>query len=464
MAKINRKHSVPVPVVKNEVLTADIVDLTYQGMGVAKVAAFPLFVADALPGETVRLQVTKVLKNYGFARVQEVLTPSPDRVPLTDRVALTTGIAPLANLAYPAQLAWKKRQVAELFKKAQLSVEVADTIGMADPTHYRNKAQVPARMVNGQLTTGFFRRGSHQLIPTDSFYIQDEAVDEAVRLTRDLLRELGVTAYDEVQNRGVVKHVMARVGKATGELMIVLVTRTAALPQQEALVAGLAARLPQLQSVIQNVNPNQSNVIMGQENHLLYGKETIQDVLLGKTYLIGPNSFYQVNPSTTASLYQLAKEKADLQPSDTVIDAYCGIGTIALTVADDVAQVYGVEVVAAAIADAKQNAVQNHVKNVDFVAADAPEQMKAWAQAGLKADVVFVDPPRKGVTQEFLTAVAAMGPQRLVYISCNPATLARDARALQELGYQIKGPVQPVDQFPQTTHVEAVLAFEKDHS
>ncbi|GAP00589.1 23S rRNA (uracil(1939)-C(5))-methyltransferase RlmD [Fructobacillus ficulneus] len=461
MAKANRVFKQEAPVKKNDVITADVIDLTYQGLGVAKIDGFPLFVTDGLPGEKVEILVTKVLKNYGFARVEKIVEESPDRVALTDQLALTTGIAPLANLAYPAQLAWKKSQIQQLFKKAQLTANVADTIGMDDPTHYRNKAQVPARMIKGKLETGFFRRGSHKLIPTDSFYIQDPAVDEAVRVTRDILQELGLSAYDEESDRGVIRHVMARVGKATGELMVVLVTKTKKLPEADVIVEKLQAQLPNLKSVVQNVNKNQTNVIMGPINTILWGADAIEDVLLGKKYLIGPNSFYQVNPVTTAKLYELAKEKAQLQPTDVVIDAYCGIGTIALTVAEDVADVYGVEVVEEAINDAEENAQINHVNNTHFVTADAPTQMRDWMADGLKPDVVFVDPPRKGLTPDFIEAVGEMGPKRLVYVSCNPATMARDAQALLEQGYAFDGDIQPVDQFPQTTHVEAVAAFVK---
>lgn len=461
MAKINRQPKVKAPVHKNETITAKVVDLTYQGMGVVKVDHYPIFVMDALPEEEVEFQVTKVLKNYAFGRVVKRLKDSPHRVTLPDKVALTAGIAPLANLAYEAQLDFKHRQVVELFKKQQLDVTVAPTIGMVDPTHYRNKAQVPVQMVDGVLSTGFYRRGSHRLIPTDSFYIQDPQVDQAVRVTRDVLRSLEIKAYDEESGKGIVRHIMARYGYHSQQLMVVLVTNGVKLPASEQIVAELRAQLPNLASVMQNINPDKTNVIMGAENRLLWGKDTITDELLGKQYLIGPNSFYQVNPQTTAVLYQLAVKAADLKATDVVIDAYCGIGTIALTVADQVKQVYGVEVVPEAIADAKANAALNQVDNVDFITADAPAQMLSWANQGLKPNVIFVDPPRKGLTEELIQATVTMQPEKVVYVSCNPATLARDAVFFQETGYQISGTIQPVDQFPQTVHVECVVTFVK---
>ncbi|CAK8053680.1 23S rRNA (uracil(1939)-C(5))-methyltransferase RlmD [Eupransor demetentiae] len=461
MAKINRQPASKAPISKNETITTTIVDLSYQGMGVAKLDHFPIFVANALPGEEVELQATKVLKNYAFGRVVKRLSDSPDRVEVPDKVALAAGIAPLANLAYPAQLKFKQEQVENVFQKLHLDVAVAETIGMEDPTHYRNKAQVPVQMVKGHLATGFYRRGSHTLIPTDHFYIQNPEVDQAVAATREVLDGLGLQAYDEKTKKGLVRHIMARYGEQSGELMVVIVTNHAKLPGKELIIERLRAKLPALKSLIQNINNVHTNVIMGGENVTLWGADKIEDTLLGKTYQIGPNSFYQVNPKTTAKLYQLAAQKADLKPDDVVVDAYCGIGTIALSVADQVKQVYGVEVVPDAIADARENARLNGVDNASFITADAPEQMQKWQAEGLKPSVVFFDPPRKGLTPEVIEATVAMEPERIVYVSCNPATLARDAAQLIETGYHFDGPVQPVDQFPQTVHVEAVVAFKR---
>ncbi|MDF7626494.1 23S rRNA (uracil(1939)-C(5))-methyltransferase RlmD [Lactobacillaceae bacterium L1_55_11] len=464
MAKKNRVTPVKAPVSKNEQLTASVTDLTYQGMGVVKVDHYPLFVKDALPGEEIQLQVTKPLKNYGFARVVKRLTTSPDRAPVVDQIGISTGIAPLINLKYPAQLTFKQNQVQELFKKVHLPVTVAKTLGMDNPSHYRNKAQVPVQNQHGHLVTGFYRRGSHQLVAADEFYIQDEHIDQAIKVTREILDQFQVTAYDERSRRGVLRHLMARYGRQSGELMAVLVTNGRRLPHAQEIVAALQDRLPDLKSVVQNINDQPTNVIMGSENVTLWGQAEIKDQLLGKTYLIGPNSFYQVNPQTTAKLYELAAQRAQLKPSDTVIDAYCGIGTIALTVADQVQKVYGVEVVPQAIENAKANAALNQVENVDFAVGDAPAQMAAWQSEGLRPDVIFVDPPRKGLTQEFIEAAVATKPERVVYISCNPATLARDAVAFEELGYAISGPIQPVDQFPQTVHIECVAVFERAQS
>ncbi len=461
MAKANRVYKTKVPVTKNQQVEAEVVDITYQGMGVIKIDNFPIFVIDAIPGEVVQVGITKVLKSYAFGRVIKRVKASPNRVENVDKVAITTGIAPLANLKYEAQLTFKQRQVEQLFKKVNVSVEVNPTIGMTDPTKYRNKAQVPVQMVNGQLETGFYRRGSHKLMPVEDFYIQDPKVDEAVSVTRDVLRDLGISAYDEETHKGVVRHIMARRGFYSHELMVVIITNTKKLPEADNIAAALRAKLPELKSFIHNINNHDTNVIMGQWNETVWGADEIHDQLMGKDFIIGPNSFYQINPQTTAVLYTLAAEKAGLKPTDVVVDAYSGIGTITLSIADQVAKVYGVEVVEDAVLDAEKNAQNNHIDNVEFVTADAPEQMTQWAADGLKPDVVFVDPPRKGLTNELISAVSAMQPKTFVYISCNPATLARDTVQILAEGFHIDGPIQPIDQFPQTTHVESVLIFKR---
>ncbi len=461
MAKANRVYKTKVPVTKNQQVEAEVVDITYQGMGVIKIDNFPIFVIDAIPGEVVQVGITKVLKSYAFGRVIKRVKASPNRAENVDKVAITTGIAPLANLKYEAQLIFKQRQVEQLFKKVNVSVEVNPTIGMTDPTKYRNKAQVPVQMVNGQLETGFYRRGSHKLMPVEDFYIQDPKVDEAVSVTRDVLRDLGISAYDEETHKGVVRHIMARRGFYSHELMVVIITNTKKLPEADNIAAALRAKLPELKSFIHNINNHDTNVIMGQWNETVWGADEIHDQLMGKDFIIGPNSFYQINPQTTAVLYTLAAEKAGLKPTDVVVDAYSGIGTITLSIADQVAKVYGVEVIEDAVLDAEKNAQNNHIDNVEFVTADAPEQMTQWAADGLKPDVVFVDPPRKGLTNELISAVSAMQPKTFVYISCNPATLARDTVQILAEGFHIDGPIQPIDQFPQTTHVESVMVFKR---
>ncbi|HAT54881.1 MAG TPA: 23S rRNA (uracil(1939)-C(5))-methyltransferase RlmD [Lactobacillus sp.] len=450
------------PVDKNKEYTGDIIDLTYQGMGVAKIDDFPIFIANALPDEKVLFSVTKVAKTYAFGRVVKFIEKSPQRVESVDVTYTQTGIAPLQHLSYEGQLAFKQHQVVELLKKAHLDIDVAKTVGMDTPYHYRNKAQVPVREINGQLETGFYKRGSHTVVPIEDFYIQDPKIDEAIVVVRDLLRRFHIDAYDEQNNTGVVKTVMVRRGYYSHEMMIVIVTRTHKLSMVNELVAEITKALPEVKSIIQNVNPQQTNVLLGETDRVHFGSPVIHDQLMGLTFEISAHSFYQVNPQQTEKLYQFAIDKAQLTGKETVIDAYCGIGTISLAVAPHAKHVYGVEMVKTAISDAKTNANLNHIDNVDFVVGKAEIQMARWHEAGLKADVIMVDPPRKGLAPEFIQAATAVKPARVVYVSCNPATLVRDIQLFMEQGYHVDGNIQPVDQFPQTTSIECVVSLVKD--
>ena len=450
------------PVVKNQEFDATVIDLTYEGNGVVKVDDFPIFVANAVPGEEIRVGITKVAGTYAFGRVIKTLKESADRNKEVDVATLTTGIAPLAHLNYDAQLRFKQNQIQELFKKQHVDVEVSESLGMENPTGYRNKAQIPTRELRGELTTGFFRRGSHNLMPIEDFYIQDPEIDKAIVIIRDILRKYHIPAYNEFEHTGVIRNIMVRRGYYSHEMMVVLVTRSKKVPGAEMIVADIREALPEVKSIIQNVNQEKTNVILGEKNNTLWGKDVITDTLFGKKFVIGPNSFYQVNPQTTETLYQLAADKAGLTGDEEVIDAYSGIGTISLTIADRVKSVLGVEVVPGAVDDAKRNADINGVNNAKFELGKAEEKMVEWHEAGMRPDVIFVDPPRKGLTPELIDAATGMEPEKFVYISCNPATLARDTVQILENGYHIQGPVQPIDQFPQTTHIESVTVFVKD--
>lgn len=446
------------PVVKNQELTVTILDLTYEGMGVAKVDGFPLFIENALPGEEVQVHVLKVEKQYGFAKLVKLLKASPDRQVPVDKAYTQTGIAPLQHLAYPAQLKFKQHQIEELYQKQNLAVPVLPTLGMADPKGYRNKAQIPVRQVKGQATTGFFKRRSHDLVPLEDFYIQDPKIDAAVVVVRDLLRQYGLTGYDEIKNTGLVRHIMVRRGYFSHEMMLVLVVTTWALPHQDDLVAGIQAALPEVTSIMLNLNDKRTNVIMGHKTRLLAGRSYLTDQLLGNTFQISPLSFYQVNPQQTEVLYTKAIEAAGLTGKETVIDAYSGIGTISLAMAKHAKHVYGVEIVPEAVADARQNARLNGIDNATFEVGKAEDVMQTWRDQQLPVDVLMVDPPRKGLAKEFIDAVGVLLPPKMVYVSCNPATLARDLKALAAFGYQATQ-TQPVDMFPQTTSIESVTAL-----
>ena len=453
---------VQVPVHKNNDYQGTVADLTYQGNGVVKVDDFPIFVPNALPGEQVTVKVTKVTSHFAWGRVMEWQIKSADRVETADQKLLQSGIAPLANLKYDAQLKFKQRQIQELLAKAHLNdIEVLPTMGMADPYHYRNKAQVPVKLVRGQVETGFYRRGSHKLVPTEDFVIQDPQLDKAIVVVRDLLRKFHIAPYNEQTGEGVIRTIMVRRGYYSHEMMVVLVTKKRKLPMKEELVKGIVAGVPELKSLVQNVNSQRTNRLLGNEDHVLWGESAIHDTLLGIDFTISPRSFYQVNPQQTERLYSTAIKAAELDGSQTVIDAYCGIGTISLAVAQHAKEVYGVEVVAEAVNDAKHNAKANGIRNVHFVAAKAEDQVAKWQEQGMQPDVLIVDPPRKGLDEQLIEATGQMGPKKVVYVSCNPATLVRDIQRWGEQGYHVAKPIQPVDMFPQTTHVESVTVLER---
>lgn len=442
---------------KNERYTLDIIDLSYEGMGVAKIDGYPLFIENALPGERVEVLVVKAGNKFGYGKVEKWLTESPDRQPLKDNRLLRTGIAPLAHLNYEQQLLFKQNQVENVMSKiAKMpEVNILPTIPMENPIGYRNKAQIPVRRIDGRLATGFYKKNSHELVEIEDYYIQDPAIDEAIKRVRDILQRFQVRGYNEAKNEGQIRHIIIRRGHYSHEMMVVLVTRKEKFFKGKEIASIIHEELPEVVSVVQNINEEKTNVILGDKEKVLYGRSYIEDQLLGKTYRISSKSFYQVNTEQTEKLYQTAIEFAALQKEDTVIDAYSGIGTIGLSLADKVKEVYGMELVPEAIEDAQFNALTNKIENAHYEVGKAETVMKKWQDKGIKPSVIVVDPPRKGLDARFIASAIDMEPAKLVYISCNPATFARDAKLFAESGYEVKK-VQPVDLFPQTHHVELV--------
>ncbi|MFV0558289.1 MAG: 23S rRNA (uracil(1939)-C(5))-methyltransferase RlmD [Enterococcus sp.] len=450
------------PVTKNETLELEIIDLSHEGMGIAKVDGYPLFIENALPGETAQVKILKVGNKFGFGKVMERLTTSPDRESNVNEKLLRTGIAPLSHLSYEKQLQFKQYQVENLMKKVAKmpEVPVLNTIGMAQPFGYRNKAQIPVRKKEGKLQTGFYRKNSHELIAIDDYYIQDPQIDAAIIAIRNILERFNVKAYNEEANEGFIRHIIVRRGHYSHQMMVVLVTRKEKFFKGEEIALVIKEELPEVVSVIQNVNEIKTNVILGEKERVLYGEKVIKDQLLGKTYQISAKSFYQVNTLQTEILYQTAIDFAALAKDDVVIDAYSGIGTIGLSLAERVSHVYGMETIETAVDDARENAKINGIENATYLVGRAEKVMGQWAKAEIKPSVIFVDPPRKGLDAKFIEAAANTTAERIVYISCNPATLARDAALFAELGYETTK-IQPVDLFPQTTHVECVALLTK---
>ncbi|MCM3585427.1 23S rRNA (uracil(1939)-C(5))-methyltransferase RlmD [Mesobacillus maritimus] len=445
------------PVQKNDYIEVEFEDLTHDGAGVAKVEGYPIFVQGALPGEKARVKVIKVNKGYAVGRLVELLGRSPFRVDIPTEEQHKYGGCQLQHLSYEGQLKFKENQVRQVLTRIGklADVTIHPVLGMEHPWKYRNKAQVPVGEKEGKLISGFFKPRSHEIVDTNESLIQLPEVNEAIQVVKEICSELGISAYNEENHKGDLRHIMARYGKQSEELMVVIITRTTELPGKKKLLEEVVSRLPKVKSIIHNVNSKRTNVIMGEKTKVIWGNEVIYDYIGDVKFAISAMSFYQVNPDQTKVLYDKALEYAELSGTENVIDAYCGIGTISLFLARKAKKVYGVEVVSQAIEDAKRNAALNDIENVEFAVGKAEEVIPNWYKQGVKADVLVVDPPRKGCDEALLNTITEMKPQKVVYVSCNPATLARDLRILEDGGYKTLE-VQPVDMFPQTTHVECV--------
>jgi 23S rRNA (uracil1939-C5)-methyltransferase len=446
------------PVHKNEMLELDFDDLTHEGSGVGKIDGYPIFVPYALPGETGTVKVIKVNKKFAFGKLIEVKKASPERVTPPCNVFYKCGGCQIQHMSYDLQLEMKQNQVENVMRKvAKLpDVPVHPVIGMEDPWRYRNKIQIPVGEKDGELITGFYRQRSHHIIEDmETCVIQNELGDRMVEAVRRIATDLGVKAFDEENHLGDLRHIIVRTAYETNDTMIILVTRTEKVPQLETLITQLTETYPAVKSIIQNINGEKTNVILGKRSKTLFGNDYIIDTIGDLKFAISAKSFYQVNPVQTKVLYEKALEYAAVDADDIVIDAYCGIGTISLFLAQKAKKVYGVEIVPEAIEDAKKNAKLNQMDNVEFVVGEAEKVMPWWTAQGLRPNVIVVDPPRKGCDEALLQAMIAMEPKRIVYVSCNPSTLARDLRILEDGGYKTQE-VQPVDMFSQTSHVESV--------
>jgi len=459
---------------KNDLFTVTIEDMGSEGEGIGKVDGFPLFIKDALIGDVVEAKVMKLKKNYGYARLMQVLTPSKDRVEPKCALHQKCGGCQIQAMAYESQLTFKENKVRNNlirlggFAPEYLDARMEPVIGMETPYHYRNKAQFPVGTDReGNLITGFYAGRTHSIIPNTDCSLGVEENQKILEEILAFLREYNISAYDETTGKGLVRHILLRKGFATGQLMVCLILNGRKLPHGEELVKRLCT-IPGMTSITINVNQKNTNVIMGEEMILLWGEPVITDTIGEIRYQISPLSFYQVNPVQTERLYGTALEYAGLTGKETVWDLYCGIGTISLFLAQKVKQVYGVEIVPAAIEDAKRNAALNGITNVRFFVGKAEEVLPGFyekesrengsgsASDMLHPDVIVVDPPRKGCDQVCLDTMLKMAPEKIVYVSCDSATLARDLKYLCENGYALAR-VRAVDMFPGTVHVESVV-------
>ncbi len=445
---------------KNQIVELEITDLSYEAMGVAHYEGLTIFVNNALPGEIVKAKILKVKKRFAFAKIEKIIKESPDRVSVKLNQWVQTGLASLAHIKYDKQLEFKRNQVINLLHKAGLDqIKVDETLPSPEEIGYRNKAQVPVRTIKGQLDIGFFRRHSHDLVPLTNFFTTDPEIDRVLVAVRDILRKYRVPAYDEIHNKGEVRYLDVRRSKASGDIMVILVCLHNDFPQLPKVAAEIS-KIDKVTSIILNHNPKKTNVILGRNDYVVWGENQILDKIGDIKFRISPKSFFQINSLQTPRLYNLAIKKADLKADDVVIDAYSGIGTIGLSVAKHVKVVRGMETISDAVKDANANAKLNGITNAQYVTGKAEEVMPRWAEEGLKTNVIFVDPPRKGLTPEFIDAAAKTKPEKIVYISCNTATQVRDLQLFMEKGYHFNE-ITPVDMFPQTPHVESVTVLER---
>lgn len=455
---------------KNDMVTLDIVDCGTNGEGIGKADGFTVFVKDAVIGDQVTAKIMKAKKNYGYGRLMEILKPSPDRVEPICPSARQCGGCQLQALSYEKQLAFKAEKVRGHLERiggfSDLPME--PIIGMDDPFHYRNKAQFPVgKNKEGHIITGFYAGRTHSIIENRDCALGVPENQEILNRVVSYMEKYHIEPYDETTGKGLIRHIFTRCGYYTGQLMVCMIINGTSIPHQQELVDSLR-EIPGMTSITLNVNKKRNNVILGDQMKLLWGQEYITDKIGDISYQISPLSFYQVNPQQTWKLYSKALEYADLHGEETVWDLYCGIGTISLFLAKKAKYVRGVEIVPAAIEDARRNARLNHIENAEFYVGKAeeilPDYYEKYAQdhpgETARADVIVVDPPRKGCDETLLDTIVEMQPKKVVYVSCDSATLARDLKYLCERGYQVES-VCPVDMFPMTVHVETVVLMTK---
>lgn len=439
--------------------------LGINGEGIGYYKHVITFVKGALPNEVIVAEVTAVHPRYLEARLRTLRKPSPDRVDPRDPYADEVGGFELEHLEYPAQLAFKQdliRQALEKYQPAGFrNYDVRPTIGMADPYEYRNKAQFQVRMIDGHVAAGLYKENSHDLVDLPTCSVQMPVTMEVMRQVVAWLEELQVPIYDEEHNSGIVKTVVVRAAAVTGEVQLVFITNTPKLPKKHQLLMKIAEKLPMVVSVMQNVNVGKTSLIWGDQTTLLAGKTTITEELDGLAFNLSARAFFQLNPEQTQKLYQLAREALALAPDETLVDAYSGVGTIGLSLADVAKEVRGMDTIPAAVTDANENAKLNNITNAHYEVGEAEILLPQWLAAGFAPDAIIVDPPRTGLDNVLIDAILQSAPEKLVYISCNPSTLAQDLRELTR-GYQVDY-IQSIDMFPQTARCEAVVRFTKRH-
>lgn len=450
---------------KNKEYIVEIIDNGFQGEGIAKIEGFTIFIPNAIKGEKIKILIVKVLTSHAFGKITEIITPSKRRIESDCATYKRCGGCSLRHIQYEETLKMKQNAVQSLVNKTlKTKIQVQETLGMESPYHYRNKAQYPIGVnKEGKQVMGVFANRTHEIIPIHKCLIQNKKTEKLAKFVFDFIVKNKISIYNEKTGKGLVRHIVTKIGIKTNQIMCVLVINGRDIPKEKELVEEIQAEFPNVKSIIKNINTKNTNVILGTQNIDLYGNGYIEDKLGDYTFKISPLSFYQVNPVQAEKLYLLGIDGANITKKDVVFDLYCGIGTISLFMSKFAKKVYGIEIVEEAVVAAKENAVINQVDNVDFIAGDVEKVLDDFVNSkGIIPEIIMVDPPRRGLDNTTIENILKVKPKRLVYISCNPATLVRDLAKLEEL-YDIKG-IKPVDMFPFTSHVEcvAVLQLKQD--
>lgn len=442
---------------KNDRINLKIESCSSNGSGIGRHNGMAIFVPATAVGDEITAHILKVKKTYAFAKVENIIVPSADRIQPECPVYLKCGGCVFSHMNYDAEKEIKSNHVKECFRRiGGVEPDFEPIIGGDSDSRYRNKAQYPVAIDGNEIKTGFYSSHSHRVIHCPDCLLQPEEFSGILEVFSDYIKENGVTVYDETAHRGLLRHIYIRKGTASGEIMVCAVINGSRLPDEEKLVASLLEKESNIKSIIINSNTKDTNVILGEKCRTLWGNDCITDILCGLKFRISPLSFYQVNRNQAEKLYGKAAEYAGLTGSETVMDLYCGAGTIGLSMAKNAKEIIGVEIVPEAIEDAKINAELNGISNARFICGDAAQAAEILKNEGAKPDVIILDPPRKGCSPEMIKTAAEMKPDRIVYVSCDPATLARDCGLFKDLGYTaIKA--TPVDMFPRTGHVETVV-------
>lgn len=448
--------------IKNEIYNLEITGMTAEGNGVGRIDGIAVFVPNSAIGDKLEIKIVKIQKNFAFGKIEKIISPSSDRQKIDCDKFIQCGGCSYRHITYQAELKIKQQRVQDAITRiGNLDIQVSSIVSSPNEYFYRNKAQLPVGITkDGRIYTGFFAQRSHRIVECTNCKLQNKSFNKAEKIFCEWANKYKISVYDEKNHKGLVRHLYLRYAEKTSELMVCIVINGDNLPNCQSLIDMLQSELPSMKSFIININKNKTNVILGDKCKVVWGKDYIEDILCELKFQISPLSFYQVNRSQAENLYTFAKKYADLSGNETLIDLYCGTGTIGLSMADKVKHLIGVEIIPQAIENAKKNAINNNIENTEFICGDATICGERLQSENIKPDIIVIDPPRKGCDKDLLKSVADMNPNKIIYISCDPATLARDLKILDKLEYKTLK-VTPFDMFPRTNHVEVISSLSK---